>query len=192
MGTYTLTRYPRVIALHSGSTVQIRPMVPTDVDALLAYFTHLSEQDRFFLKEDVTSRSVVEGWATSLDYNRALPLLALDGERIVADAVLLRRRGNARSHVGEIRTTVDPEYRGQGLGNGILRELIEIAYDGELEFVLFELVSETEDQAIQAVSTLGAFETGRIEEAAVDLSGRHHDLVFFKLPLGKYWEWSRF
>jgi hypothetical protein len=73
-----------------------------------------------------------------------------------------------------------------------MRDLIEIAYDADLEFVLFELVSETEEQAIQAASSLGAFETGRIERGAIDPAGRHHDIVFFKLPLGKYWEWSRF
>jgi GNAT superfamily N-acetyltransferase len=167
-------------------------MVTSDVEGLLDYFLRLPEQDRFYLKEDVTARSVIEGWAQKLDYDRALPLLALEGAKIVADAMLLRRRGDARSHVGEIRTTVDPEYRGRGLGTGIMRELIEIAYDADLEFVLFEFVGEAEDQAMQAVSALGAFETGRIEGAALDLAGRHHDLVFFKLPLGKYWEWSRF
>jgi GNAT superfamily N-acetyltransferase len=105
---------------------------------------------------------------------------------------LLRRRGDARSHTAKIRATVDPEYLGRGLGTGIMRELIEIAYDAEFEFFLFEFVSEVEEQSIQAVSGLGAFETGRIEGAAVDPGGRPHDLVYFKLPLGRYWEWSRF
>lgn len=192
MPTYTLTRYPQEIRIHGSDPLLIRPMSAGDVEGLLDYFLGLAEEDRFFLKEDVTSREVVENWATALDYDRALPLLALENDRIVADAVLLRHRGNARSHVGEIRITVDPAHRTRGLGTAMMRELVEIAYDAELEFVLFELVSDAQEQAIQAAKALGALEAGRIEGAALDLQGHHHDVVFLKLLLGKWWEWSRF
>jgi L-amino acid N-acyltransferase YncA len=192
VATYTLTRYPQEFRLHGCEPILIRPMSNDDVDGLLDYFLRLPDEDRFFLKEDVSSREVVENWATTLDYDRALPLLALENGRIVADAVLIRHRGNARSHVGEIRITVDPTSRGRGLGTVLLRELVEIAYDAELEFIVFELVADAQEQAIQAALSLGAIEVARIEGATLDQHGRHHDLVFLKLLLGKSWEWSRF
>ncbi|HTE86976.1 MAG TPA: GNAT family N-acetyltransferase [Dehalococcoidia bacterium] len=163
-----------------------------DVDGLLGFFLRVPEDERFFLKEDVSSRAVAENWAGHLDYDRALPLLALDDGRIIADAVLLRHRGNARSHVGEIRIVVDPFYRGQGVGVALMRELADIAYDAELEFILFELVTDVEEPAIQAARSLGALDAGRIEGAARDPRGHQHDVAFLKLPLGKWWEWSRF
>jgi GNAT superfamily N-acetyltransferase len=166
-------------------------MVAADVDGLLSFFLRVPEAERFCLKEDVTSHDVIQSWADRLDYDRALPLLALDGERIVADAVLLRHRGNARSHVGEIRVTVDPAYRGRGAGVNMMRELAEIAYDAELEFLVFEFVRGAEEPAIQAARFLGAIEAGTLEGAAKDLQGHPCDVVFLKLPLGKWWEWSR-
>lgn len=192
MSVYTLSRYPLQLQLRDGACLTLRPMVAADVDGLLAFFLGISEEDRFFLKEDVTSPSVIQGWADRLDYDRALPLLAIDGGRVVADAVLLRHRGNARSHIGEIRITVAPGYRGRGAGIGMMRELAEIAYDAELEFLLFEFVRGAEDQAIQAALLLGAVEAGSLEGAAKDVEGHPRDVVFLRLPLGKWWEWSRF
>jgi GNAT superfamily N-acetyltransferase len=192
MPIYALTRYPRELRLHDGETVEIRPMSASDTDGLLSFFLRTPEDERFLLKEDVTSRAVIDGWAEHLDYDRALPLLALDNGRIIADAVLLRHRGNARSHVGEIRIVVDPAFRSQGLGVALARELADIAFDADLEFILFEMVDDVEEPAIQAVRFLGALDAGRIEGAARDLQGHLHDVVFLKLPLGKWWEWSRF
>jgi L-amino acid N-acyltransferase YncA len=192
MAVYTLTRYPQELRLRDGTCLEIRPMTADDVDTLLTFFLQLPEEERFLLKEDVTSRDVVQHWADGLDYDRALPLLALENGQVVADVVLLRHRGNARSHTGEIRITVDPRWRGRGLGVGLMRELLEIAYDAELEFVLFELVREAQQPAIDAAVFLGALEAGSIEAGARDSHGHPHDLVFLKLPLGKSWEWSRF
>src|SRR5581483_8111067 len=102
---------------------------------------------------------------------------------IVADAVLIRHRGNAYSHVAEIRITVAPEYRGRGLGTAIMRELIEIAYDADLEFVLFELIKDLQGDAIQAVEGLSAFPAGTVADVARDIHGHQHDVLFLKLPL---------
>ena len=192
MAVYAITRYPRAAELRDACRVTLRPMVATDVDALLAMFLRVPEEERFFLKEDVTSPEVVSSWATDLDYDRALPLLATTDGRIVADAVLIRKRGNARSHVGEIRIVVDPESRGRGLGTILMRELAEIAHDAELELLLFEMVKDVQNEAIQAALSLGAFQAGAVEGIAKGLDGRVHDLVFLKLPLGRWWEWSQF
>jgi L-amino acid N-acyltransferase YncA len=192
MPVYTITRYPREIELRDGYRLTVRPMQPADADEILAFFKRIPEDERFFLKDDVTSPRVIRAWAEQLDYDRALPLLALADGRIVGDAVLVRHRGGPRRHLAEIRVVIDPEYRRRGLGLALMRELIAIAYDAELEQVVFELVRDAQDDAIEAARFLGAFEAGHVTDLVKDPHGRPHDVVYLVLPLGKWWEWSQF
>ncbi|MGD9889735.1 MAG: N-acetyltransferase family protein [Dehalococcoidia bacterium] len=191
MPVYPITRYPRTLQLRDGACLTARPMTAADRPALLRFFLHIPEAERFYLKDDVTSPKVIESWTAQLDYDRALPLLAMAGERVVADAVLIRRRGGSRAHAGEIRIVVDPEYRGRGLGAGLTRELIEIAYDADLKDVIFELVSGMQDEAIEAAHSMGAIPCGTVRGLVHDERGEDHDVTFLMLPLGKWWEWSR-
>src|SRR3989337_3540467 len=114
MGTVTrrIAALPKEIALRDCSRVLVRSPEDGDEQGLLDFFLRIPEEERFFLKEDVTAPGVVHRWVTERDFRRALALLALDGPRIVADAVLIRRRGNSRSHIGGVRGVGGPEARG--------------------------------------------------------------------------------
>jgi GNAT superfamily N-acetyltransferase len=140
MPTPSISIYPKLLLLRDREEVAIRPMTPTDEGALLDFFLRLSEEDRFYLKDDVTAPGVIAGWVRDLDYERVLPLLAWQHDRIVGDATLHRRRGGARRHMGEVRVTVDPALRGRGLGTALLHELIDYASQVELETLVFELI----------------------------------------------------
>lgn len=192
MAVYPITRYPKAVTLRDGTALHLRPMTAADAAGLLAFFRGIPDEERFLLKDDVTAPAVVRGWADHLDYDRALPLLALADGRIGADAVLIRHRGGSRAHLGEIRVVVDPAYRDKGLGVALMQELIEIAYDAELERVIFELVTGVQDEAIAAATLLGAFPVGTVTNLAKDSHGRPHDVVFLALPLGKWYEWAKF
>ena len=104
-----MTAYPKTMELLDGQQVTIRPMVSADKDALLEFFLRVSEEDRYYLKEDVTSPDVIKQWSESLNDSRALPMLALAGEKIVADGTLHRRRAGARKHIGAF-TSFDERY----------------------------------------------------------------------------------
>ena len=156
------------------------------------FFLRVPEDDRYYLKEDVTSPEVVGGWIEHMDYSRALPLIALDNQRIVADGTLHRRRAGARSHLAEIRIVVDPEYRSKGVGSALMRELISIAEDSGLEKVIFELVADEQADAKAAASSLGFVQLSIIPNHIKDLRGRLHDLLIMELPLGKWRQWWNF
>lgn len=192
MAVYAITRYPRTVELRDGTQIVLRPMMADDCGKLLNFFRDLPEGDRFFLKEDVTSPNVINAWTEQLDYDRALPLLALADDRVVADGVLIRHRGGCRRHMGEVRVVIAPEFRGKGLGVTIMRELADIACDAELEQLEFEMVAGAQDEAIKAAEFLGAFKAGSVTDAIRDDKGDLHDLVFLRLPLGKWWEWSQY
>jgi acetyltransferase len=185
--------YPKKVTLRDGTALTLRPMTPDDAEALLQFFLTVPEGERWFLKEDVTSPRVIQRWCEEIDYRRALPILAVDDSgRIVADAVLIRRRGGSRSHVCEFRIVVSPEYRHRGLGVTLIRELCDIANDAGLEKIVAEMVVGAEDDAIHAAEWLGFYKIATLEGMAKDQQGHDCDVVVMMMPLGRYYEWSKF
>lgn len=180
---YPVGDYPKEVTLRDGSTATVRPMVPGDADALLRFFGSVAVEDRYFLKEDVTSPEVIRHWAEGLDYSRALPLLAVVGGEIVADATLHRTRTLARHHLGEIRVVVAEVQRGHGLGSVLIRELMEIADRRGLELLTVELVAREERAAVRAVEALGFTQLVVLPNHAKDLHGNPRELVLMELKL---------
>lgn len=189
---YKLSAYPKSITLRDQAVITVRPMERTDEAALLEFFRQIPEDERFFLKEDVISPKVIAGWAQNLDYDRALPLLAIADGRVVADATLIRSRHSSRSHIGEIRIVVHPDFRGRGLGTLLVHELCEIANNAGLERVVMEAVVGKEDEAIDLAERLGFVKSAVLTDHVKDREGRPHDLVVAVLPLGKWYEWWQF
>ena len=189
--TYKLTAYPRKVALRDQTEVVVKPMGPKDGPALLEFFKCITERERSYLQEDVTSPKVVNRWADELDYDRALPLLAWVGDKVVADGTLHRKRAGARKHLGEVRVVVDPDYRNRGIGTRMIQELTEIAYENDLERLYFELVADEEDDAIKAANFAGFSRLATLPNFVRDSSGRVHDLVVMELLLSQWKEWGR-
>lgn len=179
--TYPLPGFPSVHLAEDGTQISVRAMLPTDGDALLAFFRAIPERDRFFLKDDVCSDKVIAQWTENLDYNRAIPLLGLDGNRIVAEGVLHRRRSGARRHLGEARITVDPEYRNKGVGRGLLGKLAEIAEHEDIRCLQFEVVADVEEPARHAALLLGFTPVALLPDQVVDADGSPHDLIVMQM-----------
>jgi L-amino acid N-acyltransferase YncA len=161
----------------------IRPMVPEDQDALLDFFCRIPAEDRFYLKDEVTDPKTMERWAQTLDYSRALPLLALLDGKIVGDGTLHHHRAGARQHVGEVRVVVDPAYRNRGVGRGLLHKLIDLAGDQGLKKLMFEVVADTEQAARHTAQVLGFVPVAVLSAHVRDLSGNAHDLLIMERRL---------
>ena len=192
MSVYKLSAYPRQHTLRDGRTIAIRPLEQGDKDRLTSFFLRVPDTERQFLRQDVTSPRTIAAWCDGLDYDRALPLVALDGDRIVADATLIRSRHGAYRQVGTVRAVVDAEYRAVGLGTTLLRDLCDVAADADLEKVTAELVDGVQDDAIEAMEQLGFIRAATVHEFVRDEHGHPHDLVVMVLPLGKWYQWLQF
>ena len=191
MAVYSLTRYPLSVSLADGRAATLRPLNGRDGAKLHAFFLRIPERERFLLKDDIASSTIVERWTNHLDYDRALPLLAEVDGKIVADAVLIRHRGGWLAQAAEVRLLIDPEYRASGLGTTLLRELLDIAADADLDQVIFQLIDDVQGEAIRDIAALGAVQVGCIEGLARDEQNHPHDVRFYTMPLGKWWEWAR-
>ena len=184
--------YPKTIRLHDDTQVQLRPLEEGDKLRLLRFFERIPEAERYFLKENVTAPEVVKAWTSNIDFERVIPIVAVVGEEIVADATLHRSRAPARRHIGEFRVVVDPQYREIGLGSRLIRELFEISVELGLYKVVFELVPQREKVAVIAAERSGFREVTTLKGWVRDAWGNYQDLAVLEMPLKEEEPWWRF
>lgn len=175
-------RFPQEAVLRDGRRVLLRPFVKKDVGALYAFFQRLPEASRRFAWDRIDDRSVVERWGVELDYEKVMPMLALDGARIVADGTLHRRQHGPLRLTGRIKWTIDPEYRGVGLGSLLINHFIDTARGLGLKHLNCMLITDLEADAIRVLAELG-FRSYAVPGYGTDPDGNQHDmtLMVFKL-----------
>lgn len=183
MAVPALTEFPKEVALDDGTVVVVRPLRSDDGPALLAFFSELPEEDRYWLKEDVADPGVIDRWVKELDYRRVLPLVAVHDGRIIADATLHRRFHGARSHLGEIRLAVHPQYRRRGLGLLLMGELVALAAEMGLERLYVEIVSGAEQPALEVAQQAGFERVAQIPQHLRGPDGEPHDLIILAMNL---------
>lgn len=183
----TLEGYPREITLRDGSALTIRPLMARDLEALLAFYRALPEEDRLFLRDDVTSRAWAERFIGSVDHETVIPLVAEAADEVVANGTLYRTPHGWTRHVGEIRLAVARDFQRRGLGTAMLRELVRVATSLGVE----KLVANVMDNQIGA---LRAFERRGFHREAVlkghvkDVLGMKRDLVIMSNDVSHIWE----
>ena len=174
--------YPKTFALPDGTNLTIRPMIADDRERLWSFFQQIPDQDRAFLKHDVSHRGTIEAWCSHIDYNKVLPLLALKGDGIVGDATLQQDRGGWLSHIGMVRIVVGLDYRGQGVGNRLIRELIELATLSDLDCLEAEFMAD-QHRAIESFRRLGFEHFCVMPRRVRDRKLQYHDLVVLTCDL---------
>ena len=177
-----LYEYPKRTTLRDGTELTLRPLRKEDQQALHEYFLRMPPEDRMGLKDDVTDPKVIEHWIYDLDYDVALPVLALDDGRIVANATLHFNQIGWTKHQGEIRITSDPEYRQKGLAARLIQELIEIAAYFGLEQLTAE-IAPTSVEARTIFRKLGFNEIASLQGFVKDFKENQADLTIMVMYL---------
>jgi GNAT superfamily N-acetyltransferase len=175
-------RYPQEAVLRDGRRLLVRPFTANDVDALYDFFLRLPEDIRRFAWDRIDKRSVVEAWGQDLDYSKVLPLLALDGRKIVADATLHRREGSPLRLVGRVKWLLDPAYRGAGLGTLLVNDFISTARADGLRHLTCMLVADFEADAVRTLRDIG-FDGYTVPGYGTDPDGNQHDMIKMVLKL---------
>ena len=152
--------------LKSGQHVSLRPEEPTDTEMLWEMFSTLSKASLDNLVEPFT-RERVEGWTSNIDYDRALPILALVTERrrgrVVGSATLAFHLTEANRHKAELGITVHDDYQNLGLGTFLICHLLDIARKRGLKKV-YLLVSTANSRAIHVYEKCGFKIEARLEK----------------------------
>jgi L-amino acid N-acyltransferase YncA len=171
-----INTYQKEAKLKDGTKVLLRPMVPEDQDALYEFFKAVPREDARYLRDDVSSRILIEKWAKNLDYNKTLPILALKDDTIIADATINRRRFGWKWHLGTVRVFVHKEYRDVGLGHLMLDELVDIAYKLGIEKLIVE-IPDFVTAAINAFTKSGFYRVAVIPNMVKDRENMPVDVV---------------
>jgi acetyltransferase len=181
MTTRIRTRFPKTIAV-KGKSVQLRLLDRADESELLEYFRRLPVDERQMLKDDVTNPRVIRSWCAKLDYKSVLPMLALEGPRIIASTTLHRTRGGWSAHVAKLRITIDAAWRGMGLGTALVREMLDAANTLGVAIVDAEVMAE-QKSAIRLLEHLDFVPVATLPHHVVDLTHQPHDLVVYSRTL---------
>lgn len=175
-------RFPQEAVLRDGRRLLVRPFAEMDVDALYDFFMRLPEDVRRFAWDRIDNKALIESWGRELDYAKVLPLLALEGRKVVADATLHRREGGPLRLVGRIKWLIDPDYRGGGLGTLLVNNFIATARSNGLRHLTCMLVSDAEADAVKTLTELG-FTSYAVPGYGTDPDGNQHDMVKMVLKL---------
>jgi len=154
----------------------IRPLAQDDFDPLFEFFKTLTDEDRVFLRHDVSDPEVVRSWTEEVDFERVIPLVAFDGSELVGNGSLHFMRHGWTQHVGHVRLVTARSHRGKGLGGLIARELVALAEERNIEKLQAQVINDNVG-AVKMFETLG-FKTVAILEGMVkDRAWKSHDLA---------------
>ncbi len=175
-------RFPQEVVLRDGRRVLVRPFAEHDTGQLYEFFQRLPTEMRRFAWDNIDDPVLIENWGQNIDYSKVLPLLAINGHHIVADASLhCRDRGPLRL-VGRIKWLIDPGYRAQGLGITLVNNFISIARDYGLRYLSCMPIADLEDDAVETLVNLG-FQKFAIPGYGADPDGNAYDMVKLVLRL---------
>jgi GNAT superfamily N-acetyltransferase len=175
-------RFPQEVVLRDGRRVLVRPFAEHDTGQLYEFFQRLPTDMRRFAWDNIDDPVLIENWGQNIDYSKVLPLLAINGHHIVADASLhCRDRGPLRL-VGRIKWLIDPGYRAQGLGITLVNNFISIARDYGLRYLSCMPIADLEDDAVETLVNLG-FQRFAIPGYGADPDGNAYDMVKLVLRL---------
>jgi len=158
-----------------------------DGPALLEFFRELPEEDRLFLRHDVTTQEWMEKFMRNVDFETRLPLVAEHERRMVGTATLYRNSHGWEMHVGEIRVAVSRPYQRMGLGTALARALVKVAVKSGIEKMIAEVV-ENQVGAKRAFEKLGFQEEAKLKGHVKDIHGRRRDLLILSNDVSHIWE----
>lgn len=112
---------------HAITLKLMRPQDGPNVEQALLKFTQaLSAGDLVFLRVDITQPDVVREWMENILRGRTITVLAEENGEVIGYANLHFSRQQWTRHIGEIRVLVGAKYRGLGLGERLVEELVKI------------------------------------------------------------------
>jgi len=176
----------KTVVLKDGRRVMIREIRPDDSDRSFAFFSGLPEEDRRYLRVDVTRREVVEARGRDVDAGRVVRLVAVEGERIIADGSLELAGHGWGESIAELRLIVARPFQRLGMGTLLARELFFIAAERKVDRVVAR-VMRPQEGARQILRRLGFKDEFVIPDHVRDRNGSWQDLIIMRCNLEDLW-----
>ncbi|MDP0397685.1 bifunctional acetate--CoA ligase family protein/GNAT family N-acetyltransferase [Tsukamurella strandjordii] len=150
-----------------GGVVHLRPVVPDDADAIVAFHAGLSERTRYLRYFGpypvMPPRDVAR--MTTVDHHQRVCLLALLGDKIIAVGLYEGLADAGKPTSAEVAFVVADEHQGRGLGPILLEHLAGAA--AECGFHRFEAEVLAENRYMVSVFKAAGYELRRSFDGSV-------------------------
>jgi L-amino acid N-acyltransferase YncA len=177
--------YRKFVTLKNRTRIMFRFLSLKDRELLIQLFQEAAEDDIRFLKQDVKDVKLVNYWVEHINFQKVLPLVAvdLDNNRIVADATLHRGKHSTK-HIGEVRIFVSRPFRNLGLGSVMLDEIISLAMQMNLQYLKAEIIAD-QKKVIKAFRSKDFRMVCTFEDFFIRKDGVTHDITLMVRPVIK-------
>lgn len=152
---------PKRVTLKDGTQVILRPSEARFLEPAWEMFSTLSDETLEFLPIPFP-RERIEGWFSDINYEKNLPILGFDGDKMITSASLSFNDMPLFSHRAEFGITVRDGYQDKGLGTQLTQYMIDIARSLGLKKVDLMVVAHN-DRAIKVYEKLGFVIEGRLK-----------------------------
>jgi L-amino acid N-acyltransferase YncA len=175
------------VELKDGTEVIIRELTIDDLEKSVAFFNELPKEDRVYLRVDVTRRENVEQRIKRMKIDNVFRLVAVTGDRIVADGALEMEAEEWEQHMAELRLIVAHDYQRKGLGLLMARELFTLAASKSVEEIVARFMAP-QKSARSVLEKLGFHQDTILHDYVRDIDGKKRDLVLMRCDLKSLWE----
>lgn len=162
--------------LSDGTDVVIRKLTMQDFGELLTFYRKLPEEDRRFLRVDVTNQDVVKRRLDRMLNGEIYRIIAVYNKEIIADGALEFSQEEWRKNQAEMRVIVGQQFQRRGLGMIMMKELNELALEKEVKLLVVKMM-KPQLGARKICHRLGFRKKNIIHGYVVDMHGDPHDLL---------------
>lgn len=177
----------KTATLKDGRDITIRTLRPEDVDHSLAFFRALPDEDRRYLRVDVTKRELVERRIAEMSADRVERLVAVEWNQVLGDGALEVRGHGWGENVGEIRLIVARHMQRRGLGTVLARELFLLAIQHDLDRIVARVMAP-QGGARRILHRLGFEDEVVVPQHVRDQAGEWQDLIILRCNIDEIWD----
>lgn len=167
---------PALTTLRDGRTVTIRPLTEEDRNALLEFGQSLPEVDSLYLEDDFQNPDIITRLANAAAAENWRQFVAVAEDDTIVGYTSVRRLPGWSSHVADIHLLVDENWRRNGLGSALARQIFDAAPDLGVTKVIVEMLEKQSDGR-EIFYQLGFRVEGMLHNHARDRNGTLHNLL---------------
>ena len=181
-----MDKFPKTIQLKDKTVIELKKMTGDDLDEVISFFQLIPEEDRQYLRTDITKSENIKRRFGHLNYENMLPIIARIDNKIIGVATLYRAEFGWMRNIGEVRVVIAKAYQRKGIATVLTRELFFLALSRKIYKIQAELMN-TQLSAIAAFERLGFRKEATLKKHVTDISGIRRDLIIMTLDIEDLW-----
>lgn len=176
--------YPRTEDV-GGHTVSIRKMTPADGPLVLDFARSLPEEDKIYLRWDITTEEGVNEWVRNINVGLTTSFLVEEEGNVVAYGSLHHHLLTWTRHQGELRILITPALRGGGLGQMLVKDIYQAAKDLGLKRLVVQIASD-QPRVRHMFEEIGFHAEALLTDWVIDRNDRMSDLIIMSMEIDSH------